>query len=64
MHKMYLNRVYEIQGLRTATDYYLEQVAILGAQPVPEYEDFSKSTIGKGLKAALKEANARYEGLE
>ena len=28
MHKMYLNRVYELQGLRTATDYYLEQVAI------------------------------------
>ena len=34
MHKMYLNRVYEMQGLRTATDYYLEQVAIMGAQPV------------------------------
>lgn len=63
MHKMYLNRVYEMQGLRTATDYYLEQVAILGAQPVPEYEAFSKSTLENGLKAALREANAKYEGL-
>ena len=64
MHKMYLNKVYEMQGLRSATDYYLEQVAILGAQPVPEYEAFSKATQGKGLKAALSEANARYDGLE
>ena len=63
MHKMYLNRVYEMQGLRTATDYYLEQVAILGAQPVREYEEFSKSTIEKGLKPTLKEANAKYENL-
>lgn len=64
MHKMYLNRVYEMQGLRTATDYYLEQVAIMGAQPVPEYEAFSKATSEKGLKAALAEANARYDGLD
>ena len=64
MHKMYLNRVYELQGLRTATDYYLEQVAIFGAQPVPEYEEFSRSTMEKGLKATLAEANARYEGLD
>lgn len=64
MHKMYLNRVYEMQGLRTATDYYLEQVAILGAQPVSEYEAFSKATAELGLKTALAEANARYEGLE
>lgn len=64
MHKMYLNRVYEMQGLRTATDYYLEQVAILGAQPVPEYEAFTKSTMEKGLKTTLAQTNARYEGLE
>jgi hypothetical protein len=31
---------------------------------VPEYEAFSKSTVEKGLKATLKEANARYEGLD
>lgn len=64
MHKMYLNRVYEIQGIKTATDYYLEQVAIMGAQPVPEYAEFSKMTLDKGLRAALDHANARYEGLD
>ena len=42
MHKMYLNRVYEMQGLRTATDHYLEQVVIMGAQPVPEYASSQK----------------------
>lgn len=50
LHKMYLNRVYEMQGLKTATDYYLEQVAIMGANPVPEYEAFSKSTVEMGLR--------------
>ncbi len=64
MHKSYLNCVYEIQGFRAATDYYLEQVAIVGVQPVPEYEAFSKATAGKGLRAALKEARQRYEGLD
>lgn len=64
MHKTYLNRVYEIQGLRAATDYYLEQVAIMGAQPVPEYAEFSMTTKEKGLRAALESANSRYEGLD
>ncbi len=64
MHKMYLNRVYELQGMRTATDYYLEQVAIMGAQPVPEYAEFSKMTKAEGLRAALDHANARYAGLD
>ncbi len=64
MHKMYLNRVYEMMGLRSAADYYLEQVAIMGAQPVPAYQAFSRATAEKGLKAALAEANKRYEGLD
>lgn len=64
MHKMYLNRVYEMQGLRTATDYYLEQVAIMGAQPVPAYAEFSEMIREKGLRAALDHANARFEGLD
>ncbi|MEM1382951.1 MAG: enoyl-CoA hydratase/isomerase family protein [Pseudomonadota bacterium] len=64
MHKMYLNRVYEMQGMRSAVDYYLEQVAIMGAQPVPEYAAFSRITAERGLKAALAEAQARYAGLD
>lgn len=64
MHKMYLNRVYEMQGLKSATDYYLEQVAIMGAHPVPEYAEFSRITAERGLRAALDRANARYAGLD
>ncbi|WP_192179669.1 enoyl-CoA hydratase/isomerase family protein [Mesorhizobium amorphae] len=64
MHKMYLNRVYEMQGLKSATDFYLEQVAIMGAQPLPEYVELTKMTIEKGLRAALDHAQARYQGLD
>ncbi|RWN50281.1 hypothetical protein [Mesorhizobium sp.] len=64
MHKMYLNRGYEMQGLRTATDYYLEQVAIMGAQPMPEYAEFSRMTAEEELRAALDHANSRYEELD
>lgn len=64
MHKAYLNRVYEMQGLGSATQHYLEQVAIMGAQPVPEYAEFSRMTAERGLRAALAHANARYEGLD
>lgn len=64
MHKMYLNRVYELQGIRAAADHYLEQVAIMGAQPVPEYAEFSRMTKEKGLRAALDRANARFKGLD
>ena len=63
-HKMYLNRVYEIQGLRSATDHYLELLPAFGYTKVPEYEDFVASVTEKGLRAALAEANARYEGLD
>ncbi|MER8944174.1 enoyl-CoA hydratase-related protein [Mesorhizobium sp. M0915] len=61
MHKMYLNRVYEMRGLKSGTDYYLELVAIAGL--LPEYAEFTKLTIEKGLKAALNNIQARYEGL-
>lgn len=64
MHKMYLNRVYELQGLKTATDYYLELMGPLGVLPVPEYAEFTKMTSEKGLRAALDHAQARYEGLD
>ena len=64
MRKMHLNQVYEMQGLRTSTDCDLEQAAVLGAQPVAEYKAFSKSTVEKGLQAALAEANTRCERLD
>ena len=64
MHKMYLNHVYELQGLKAATSYYLEQVAILGACPVEEYKTLTKLTAEKGLRAALDASQAKFKGLD
>lgn len=64
MHKSYLNRVYETMGFWKANKDYLEVLAMLGTQPVPEYQRFSDTTQTKGLKAALAEANAPFDALE
>ena len=64
MHKVYLNRVYDRMGYWQANKDYLEVLAILGTQPVPEYERFSQTTQEKGLRAALAEANAPFDALE
>ena len=64
MHKAYLNRVYDRMGFWQANKDYLEILAILGTQTVPEYEKFSKTTQEKGLRAALAEANAPFDALE
>ena len=64
MHKAYLNRVYDRMGFWQANRDYLEVLAILGTQPVPEYERFSRTTQEKGLRAALAEANEPFDALE
>lgn len=64
MHKMYINRVYEMQGIRSATDYYLEQVAIMGHQAMPEYAEMMKMIKERGLRAALDKAQEPYKGLD
>ncbi len=64
MHKAYLNRVYDRMGFWQANKDYLEVLAILGTQPVPEYVRFTNTTQEKGLKAALNEANAPFDALE
>lgn len=64
MHKAYLNGVYETMGFWKANRDYLEVLAILGSQPVPEYRRFSQTTVEKGLKAALAEANAPFDALD
>lgn len=64
MHKMYLNRVYDMQGLKSATAYYVEQIPIMCTSPAPEYAEFTEMTMEKGLKVALAHANARYEEFE
>ncbi|WP_438397324.1 enoyl-CoA hydratase/isomerase family protein [Caballeronia sp. DA-9] len=64
MHKTYLNYVYDLQGLKAATSYYLEQVAILGAYPVEEYQTLTKLTTEKGLRAALDACQEKFKGLD
>lgn len=64
LHKTYLNRVYEMQGLKAATDYYLELIPIMCVAPVPEYAEFTRLTNEVGLKGALEHGNARYKEFE
>lgn len=64
MHKAYLNRVYDRMGFWQANRDYLEVLAILGTQPVPEYQRFTSTTEEKGLRAALDEANAPFDALD
>ena len=64
MHKTFVNRAYELMGMQHGINYYLEMMAILGAQPVPEYAELSQNTIELGLREALRRANERYEGLD
>lgn len=63
-HKQYLNRVYELQGLKTAADYYQDLMTLMSFNPVPEYEAFQQRTNEHGLKVALEWAQARFEGLD
>jgi len=63
-HKLYLNRIYELQGIKSATDWYQDMQAMLTYNPSPEYERFQKTTLEKGLKPALAEAQKKYEGLD
>lgn len=64
VHKNYINRIYEMQGLKSATDLYQDLMTMMSYCPVPEYEEFTETTLKSGLKAALAEAQARYEGLD
>ena len=63
-HKAYINKVYEIMGIRAATDNYLELLPTFGYVQVPEYERFMQTVNQKGLRPALAEANAPFEGLD
>ncbi len=63
-HKQFLNRVYEMQGLKTATDYYQDLMTMMSFCPVPTYEEFQRRTNTDGLGAALDWANEPFEGLD
>lgn len=64
IHKRFLNHLYELQGVQTANAYYLELMSIFSMTPVPQYVEFTNTTLEQGLSAALKEANARYDEFE
>lgn len=64
VHKNYLNRVYEMQGLKAAADLYQDLMTMMSFCPVPEYQEFSRETIDKGLRSALSTAQKRYHGLD
>jgi enoyl-CoA hydratase/carnithine racemase len=64
MHKTFVNYVYELMGMQNGINYYSEMVAILTAQPVPEYKKLSADTVKHGLKKALSRAKKRYKDLE
>ena len=64
VHKQYLNRVYELQGLKAAADYYQDLMTMMSFNPVPEYEEFQRRTNEDGLKAALKWAQEPFKGLD
>ena len=59
-----MNRVYEIQGLKSATDHCLEPLPAFGYTKVPECEAFIAEVATKGLRATLAEAKPprRAEG--
>lgn len=63
LHKQYLNNVYEMQGLKSATTAYIDLLSLMGMQPEPVTEQFYKTTLAEGLKKALIEADARFENL-
>ena len=63
-HKAYINKVYDIMGVKAATDNYLELLPTFGYVQVPEYQRFMETVNEKGLRPALDEANAKFEGLD
>lgn len=64
MHKTFINRVYEMQGVKTAAAAYLELEALVGAEPEPVWTEFMRVSDAHGIRAAVDNANARYEGLD
>lgn len=45
-----INRVYELMGTQNGINYYFEMIAILGVQPIPEYDDYRLIPLFMGLK--------------
>ena len=64
IHKHYVNHVYEMMGRSTAVNWYNDLMTMMSFCPVETYEKFGQLTQEKGLKTALAETNALYDGLD
>ncbi len=64
IHKHYVNHVYDQMGRNTAVNWYNDLMTMMSFCPTEVYQKFSNITLEKGLKAALSETNARYDGLD
>ena len=59
LHKAAVNRFYEIMGLRAAEQSATDLDVI--AHQTPAVKQWSVASRGKGLKAALKERDSKFE---
>ena len=64
IHKHYVNHIYDQMGRSNAVNWYNDLMSMMSFCPVEVYQDFSRITLEKGLKAALAETNAKYDGLD
>lgn len=64
IHKQHLNRVYDMQGLQTGLQDYLEVMTYLSVLPTPEYARFDGIVAKDGLRTALADGEARFKGLD
>ncbi len=64
IHKHYVNHVYDLMGRSAAVDWYNDLMTMMSFCPTEVYRNFGELTREKGLKTALAETNANYEGLD
>lgn len=64
IHKHYVNHVYDLMGHSSAVNWYNDLMTMMSFCPTEVYQKFSEITLEKGLKAALAETNAAYDGLD
>lgn len=64
IHKHYVNHVYDLMGHSSAVNWYNDLMTMMSFCPTEVYQKFSEITVDQGLKTALSETNARYDGLE
>jgi len=64
IHKHYVNHVYDLMGHSSAVNWYNDLMTMMSFCPTEVYQKFSEITQEKGLKTALAETNAGYDGLD